>query len=235
MSELTIGILETGRPPKELTPEFPDYPTMVADWLCLPDADFRTYAVLDDELPTDPAECDLWVITGSKSAVYEDHAWIPALEAFVRELRNTGGLMVGICFGHQIIAQALGGEVVKSDKGWGLGVHGYAPIDWPEALGPAPESIRLQAYHQDQVARPPEGARTVATSDFCEHAALWYPGFALTVQGHPEFSTRYVRALLEFRRGTVLPEHAVDDARNTMAQTTRADLAALIRERFKSI
>ena len=226
-----IGILETGRPPEDLAPLHGNYPKMVQDWLDVPGAEFISFAALDGELPDYPCVADLWVITGSRFGVYDGDPWIAALEGFVRACRDAAVPMVGICFGHQVIAQALGGDVGKSDKGWGLGVHDYTPHDWPEALGQAPEKISIQAYHQDQVFTPPDGAETIASSDFCEHAALWYPGFALTVQGHPEFGKPYTQALLESRRGTVLKPEEVDVAQGTMDKdVTRADLARIVRE-----
>ena len=226
-----IGILETGRPPEELAPEHGNYPSMVQDWLDLPEAEYKSFAALDGQLPNSPRAADLWVITGSRFGVYDGDPWIAALEGFVRDCRDAGVPMVGICFGHQVIAQALGGDVGKSDKGWGLGVHDYVPRDWPAALGQAPEKIAIQAYHQDQVFTPPQGAETIASSDFCEHAALWYPGFALTVQGHPEFGKPYTKALLESRRGTVLKPDEVDVAQGSMGKdVTRGDLARIVRE-----
>lgn len=235
-NHLKIGVLETGRPPEELAAEYGDYPGMVASWLEPFDATFRAYAVLDGELPNSPTDCDLWVITGSRFAVYEDHAWIGPIESFIRDCRAAGSKMIGICFGHQLIAQALGGRVEKSEKGWALGVHEYSTAGWPTSLGPNPGSIRIQAFHQDQVISPPEGAITVATSDFCEFAGLWYPGFALTVQGHPEFPTRYISDLMEFRRGTVLPEALVDAAQSGLAVgTNRSAFASYIQDNLDSI
>jgi len=226
-----IGVLETGRPPEDLAPEHGTYPGMVKDWLDLPEVEYISYAVLDGTLPDDPRTADLWVITGSRFGVYEGHPWIAPAEAFVRACFEAGVPMVGICFGHQLIAQALGGDVGKSDKGWGLGVHDYTPQNWPEALGQAPEKIAIQAYHQDQVFTPPTGAQTIASNAFCDHAALWYPGFALTVQGHPEFSKPYTQALLESRRGTVLKDDDVDAAQASMGKdVTRADIARIVRD-----
>ncbi|MFV2051234.1 type 1 glutamine amidotransferase [Aliiroseovarius sp. YM-037] len=227
---LKVGILETGRPPEELI-HYGDYPGMVADWLSPLEAEFQSYAVLDGEFPESAEMCDLWVITGSKFGAYEAHDWIPPLEVFIRSARDAGKKMVGICFGHQIIAQALGGTVVKSDKGWGLGVHQYAPVNWPNVLGAPPEKIAIQAYHQDQVTALPKGAERIAQSDFCENAALWYPGFALTVQGHPEFAGDYTADLLELRRGTVLSDEDVETGKANMARPdNRGWLAELLND-----
>lgn len=223
---LRVGILETGRPPEELAASYPDYPGMVAEWLAPLPAEFTSFAVLDGEIPADPSACDLWVITGSKFGVYEDHSWIAPLEGFIRACRDAGKKMIGICFGHQIIAQALGGKVSKSQKGWSLGVQDYAVTGWPEGLGTAPEAITLQAYHQDQVDAAPDGAEVIAASDFCPIAGLWYPGFALTFQGHPEFRAPYTSALLDSRKGSILAPALVEEAQETMSKPTNADVLA---------
>ncbi|GAA6193483.1 type 1 glutamine amidotransferase [Phaeobacter sp. NW0010-22] len=228
-TKLTIGILETGRPPEELKQVYGDYPGMVASWLGDLDANFVSYPVLDNELPPSPTEADLWVITGSKFGAYEDHPWIPPLEDFIRACKQENVMMFGICFGHQMIAQALGGVVRKSTKGWGLGVHEYDFKNWPAELGQQPENLAIQAYHQDQVEEIPDGAEILASSPFCEAAALWYPGFAITVQGHPEFAKPYASALLESRRGTVLSDKDVDQGQENMAiADNRASIATLV-------
>lgn len=230
-----IGILETGRVPDKLTPDFGDYPSMVKRWMSPFDATFKSFPVLDGILPDAPEVCDFWVITGSKFSAYENHPWIGQLEDFIRACRDAKSKMIGICFGHQMIAQALGGTVVKSDKGWGLGVHRYSTARWPDTLAPAPADLRLQAFHQDQVIRAPAGAMTIAGSDFCEYGALWYPGFALTVQGHPEMPKSYARALLDLRReqsGEISADTAMTD---TGCDTNRAALALFIRDHLNVI
>lgn len=209
LQSTTIGILETGRPPIELLPTHGDYPGMVQDWLKKLDGTFLNYPVLDGKIPTDPSQADIWIITGSRFGAYEDHDWIPPLEDFIRSCYSNNRFMFGICFGHQIIAQALGGVVCKSHKGWCLGVHEYEVRDWPAEFGVFAEPLSIQAYHQDQIEELPSGALTIASSKACEHAALWYPGFALTVQGHPEFSTEYTGSLLEARRGAGLTDEDV--------------------------
>ena len=228
---LKLGLLETGRPPEELEGKHPNYPQMMVNWLKIPDAESKSFAVLDGELPESPDDADIWVITGSKFGAYEDHPWIPPLEDFIRSCRDANVPMVGICFGHQIIAQALGGVVRKSAKGWGLGVHDYQVVKWPEALGKAPEGVHIQAVHQDQVEELPVGAERIATSEFCENAALWYPGFAVTFQGHPEFHPDFIEDLLEARRGTAFPESDVHAALDTMEKpNNQKDLGRAIRD-----
>lgn len=230
-----IGILETGRPPEELAAAHGDYPAFVARLLAPLGARFRTYAVLDGEFPASPADADLWVITGSRFGVYEDHAFIPPLEAFIRACHTDGAKMFGICFGHQILAQAMGGTVRKSGKGWGVGVHSYDVEAWPGAAGTRPARIAIQAYHQDQVMTPPPGAERLASSDFCPNAGFWYPGFAISVQGHPEFPADYAEALIEARRGSVLSEEAAQRGLATVRDESNAGaLVALLGDFLKA-
>lgn len=225
-----IGILETGRPPVELGEVYRDYPEMAVQWLSGVDATFTRFAVLDNQFPADVKDADLWLIMGSKFGVYDGDPWISRLEEFVRATHLAGGRMFGICFGHQVIAKALGGTVIKSPKGWGVGVYRYDVTEnWPPLFGPRPDALTIQAFHQDQVVSPPPGARLLATSEFCPYAAFWYPGFAVTVQGHPEFSRDYVANLLEGRRESVVPGSVVDAARKRETTETNAEqLAGLL-------
>ena len=148
-------------------------------------------------IPDAPDAADGWLITGSKFGVYEDHPWIPPVEEFLRQTYAVGVPIVGICFGHQLLAQALGGKVEKFSGGWSVG-----PADYVTTQG---EQDRIFAWHQDQVIQLPEGAETVASSPFCEHAMVTYGDRALTVQPHPEFTSAFFADLFE-ARGDILPD-----------------------------
>jgi len=201
---LKIGLLETGRPPEELQ-NFADYPTKFERLLRGADDNlsFQRWAVLDDDIPDDVHACDAWLITGSRFGAYEDHSWIEPLMAFIRKTHQANVPLIGICFGHQIIAQALGGKVEKSDKGWGVSVHSYELLDnndKPKWLESDKDSFDIQCFHQDQVVQLPATADVLASSDFCPYAMLSYGNQALTFQGHPEFSGDYGQALIDVRR-----------------------------------
>lgn len=207
----TVGILQTGRAAEALAARHGDYPDMMRQMLSGHGLSFRTYAVLDGDLPASPGDCEAWLITGSRHAVYEPWPWIPPLEDFIREIFAAGPPLVGICFGHQIIAQAMGGRVEKSAAGWGVGPMIY---DWTDG-----GSVVINAWHQDQVIALPEQARRLASSDFCPNAILAYGDQALTYQAHPEFGPDFGRDLLGLRRDT-LPDDVCARADAAFASLT---------------
>ena len=239
----TLGILTTGHPPEELVEEHSTYPEMFTRMLgttAPEDWDYKFYAAVDGELPQRPDECDAWLITGSKFGAYEDFPWIHALKDFLRLAYDDGMPLVGICFGHQILAESLGGKVVKSDKGWGVGNHSYHwsndRPDWLAATDLADkEDFAIQAFHQDQVVELPREAKVLASSPFCDYAALAYKDQAISFQGHPEFSKEYVKDLLEGRRETVLGPEVADKGLATLHQhNDRAAVGAGIVEFLKA-
>lgn len=194
---MTIGILETGRPPAHLVARFGSYADMIRAMLG-PDRAYRVYDVQAGELPADPAECRAYVITGSPAGVYDDLPWIPPFLEALRRVRGRAK-MIGICFGHQAMAKAFGGEVVKSPKGWGLGMHRYEIVSPPPGMI-EPLSFTIPAFHQDQVVSIPPDVRVLASSAFTPYAVLGYDDDTVSVQGHPEFSPAFSAALLEARR-----------------------------------
>ena len=209
MKQISVGILETGLPPEEYREQFGSYPDMFKQLLndCDQQIECRYFHVLDDEIPQDPSICDAWLITGSKFGAYESHPWIAPLSDFIRKAFEKDIAMIGICFGHQLIAQALGGRVIKSPKGWSLGVTQYSvdrPMHW---MSEQATTFAIQAYHQDQVVELPENTTVIAHSDFCPYAALNFNDRAISFQGHPEFSAAYTEKLLTNRRDQGLLPH----------------------------
>lgn len=191
---MKIAILETGRPPERLVAAYPGYAAMVADLV----GDAHAYTVFDvaaGDLPTDAAAFDAYLITGSAAGAYEPLPWIAALIGFLRRLPPTTAL-VGICFGHQVMAAAFGGRVAKSARGWGLGLHSYDVHERRPWMDDATH-VAVPAIHQDQVVEAPPGSRTLAGSGFTPHGILAYGDRrALSFQFHPEFSADYATALI---------------------------------------
>ncbi len=200
---MRIAIIETGAPPEQLNGKHPTYPEMMERMLAplAPHLSFVTYPTFKDGSLPSAADFDGLLITGSPAGVYEDHAWIAPLEDLVRNAASAGKPQVGICFGHQLMAQAFGGEVKKSDKGWGVGVHHYDVAAEAPWMAPHQGRISCAVSHQDQVTQPPPGAKTLAGSGFCEYGALAYAqGPAISFQMHPEFEHDYAADLIGIRR-----------------------------------
>lgn len=227
----TIALLETGRPPAALQPAHGDYPSMFAQLLG-EGFHTRSFDVQAGALP-DPATFDGAIITGSAAGVYEDHAWIPPLLDWIRQARGLTRL-VGVCFGHQAMAQALGGQVEKSDRGWGVGLHRYRVVEAQPWMAPPLPEIALSASHQDQVVLKPADARVTLASDFTPYAGLAWADDAISFQPHPEFSRAFTSELVQGRRGRI--EEAVvgraveslkaDDDRQVVADWIRRFLSA---------
>lgn len=197
---MKIAILETGGPPGDLSARFGDYPAMFARMLG-PDFDVESFDVQAGELPADPAAHAAYLITGSPAGVYDRLPWIAELLRFIRAAGASK--MVGICFGHQAIAEALGGHVEKSDKGWGAGLHRYSVVR-PEPWMDSAASIAVPASHQDQVVTQPPNTQVVAASEFTPFAALaWTDRPAISFQFHPEFEPEFAKALISERHDAV--------------------------------
>ncbi|MEM9146998.1 MAG: gamma-glutamyl-gamma-aminobutyrate hydrolase family protein [Pseudomonadota bacterium] len=226
---MRIGILEAGKVDETLVARHGDYPTMFADLLrrADPTLAFGAFDVQAGVLPEDPRACDAWLITGSKHGVYDDLPWIAPLMDFIRAVRAAGVPIVGICFGHQIVAQALGGHAEKSERGWGVGVHRYRVAARPGWMAGGPDEATWHAHHQDQVTALPPDATVLAESGFCPYAALAYGDpehpDAFTIQPHPEFATAYARDLLDKRTNVSVPEAIAAPARETYGQAVDAE------------
>ena len=196
-----IGILKTDAVRPEWVPDFGEYPDM---FIRLLQADSSvSFSVWDVEEGCHPSESEIdavggFIITGSKSSVYDDKQWIRDLEALIQKLHAKRKKMVGICFGHQIIAKALGGEVSKSDKGWGVGIHTY-DLDNAPFAGADDGQLKLVVSHQDQVHELPPGARNVVSNAHCENAGFVIGDHIFTLQGHPEFIDEYSEVIMALR------------------------------------
>lgn len=220
IAPLRVGLVLLGSPPPGLPDTEGGYPAMFGALLAPHGITLEAIDAQAGELPDDPAVFDAYVLTGSATSVYDDEPWIAPAEDLLRRIVAAGIPVAGICFGHQLLAQALGGRVEKAEVGWGMGVHTY-DLD----LDRGPASMSLQAMHQDQVVALPEGARVWARSEHCPIAGFTVGDRVWTVQAHPEFSAAFAGGLVE-RRRPVVGDELADTAAATLADPTDHELVA---------
>ena len=169
------------------------------------DAEMKIYRAWEGELPAATDECDAWLTSGARTSVFEEEDWIQNFQEFIVALHADKRKTVGICFGHQMIAQALGGEVRRSERGWGIGVQEVAITTSEPWMQPPLTGVRMLFTHQDQVEQLPPGARLLGGTAHCPHAMFALGDHMLAMQPHPEYSRRYLRALIESREAIIEP------------------------------
>lgn len=163
-------------------------------------AEFVVYNVMEGHYPADSEVFDAYLVTGSKADSFATDPWIETLKAYLLNRYERGDKLLGICFGHQLLALLLGGKSERASQGWGVGTHNYQLAAKAPWMSPVVEELTLLISHQDQVTALPENATVIASSDFCPFAAYHINDQVLCFQGHPEFIHDYSRALLDIRQ-----------------------------------
>lgn len=199
---LRIGLLLCDDVPEDGRARFGDYLGMFNRGIRAADSNIELtpYDAYKGVLPASVEEYDGYLISGSGASVFEDLPWIHALMQFVRDANDASKKVVGICFGHQLIAHALGGKTIRSDNGWGFGIHSARLNRKPDWLDAKENSYRLIVIHQDQVDTLPPGFNTLASNDFCPNSMISNGSNMLGIQGHPEFDKAYCAYRAAFRR-----------------------------------
>jgi len=200
-----LGILVCDHLHPDLESEFGDYPRMF-DELFGPFADeleINYYFVVDEIFPESVDDCDAYMTSGSKSSVNDQSEWIKRLQNFIQKLYQANIPFVGICFGHQLIAKALGGSVEKSSKGWGVGVHNHKLLERKTWMSDDLDNLHLVVSHQDQISKLPAATQVLASSYFCAYGMIQVGECFLGIQGHPEFSRSYSASLMQLRKATI--------------------------------
>lgn len=209
---MKIGILQADSVLEQFQPAHGDYPAMIEDVLRRAaeqldmEVMFATFDVEHGEYPPGIDDCDAYVITGSKKSVYDDEEWIHRLMDYVRELHDVGKPTIGLCFGHQLVAEALGGKTRGAAVGWGVGIQTTNVMEQRWFMDPPLETVNLIHSHKDQVVDLPPGAELLAGSDFCPNSMFCIGDHVFTVQGHPEFDRAYSSDLMHMREEVLGPE-----------------------------
>ncbi len=213
---MKIAVLAAGITPDELLVQHGSYADMVMVLLkgASDEFEFQVFDVRLNDFPKALSDFDGFVITGSRNNVSENLDWMKTLKILIQTTYKARQPMLGICFGHQIIADALGGQVARYDGGWGLGLHEYKVEQGLAFLPKELKSFAINAVHQDQVMVKPEVAQVFAGSSFCQNAGLVYDDLILTLQAHPEFNMAFEDALITFRTPDVFP---LDDSKVALA------------------
>jgi len=218
---LRIGLLQCDHVAEDLLNMHGDYQDMFSDLLLAEndDVELSLYDLTVDQFPVNLQACDGYIITGSQFSAYDDIPWINKAKSLVRDLYEEKIPTIGICFGHQLIAESLGGKVVKAiDKGWGVGVHQWDLIHQEDWMGKDQASqLALRVSHQDQVIEMPEGSKLLVGSEFCPIGAFQTGDCLLAMQGHPEFSSAYSAALMK-KRTDRIGESIVDAGLDSLGE-----------------
>lgn len=224
---MKLGIIKCDQVSEVFVAQHGQYADMFAHLLLPidPNLEFVIYDAELGQLPTDIDQVDAYLISGSRHGVNDGFAWIDQLEEFVLGLYQAQKKVIGICFGHQIIAKALGGKVIKSPKGWGVGVSQnqiVAPKEW---MHPSKDQLNILVSHQDQVVELPKEAEVLASSDFCPYYLLRIGHSFLSIQGHPEFTKPYAQDLM-ISREDAIGDLEFEQAMKSMALTDDSSLFA---------
>jgi GMP synthase (glutamine-hydrolysing) len=203
---MRILVLVTGQTLPEIAARRGDYPAWirersgdgrVGEWAS---HDVRTAGPLPGA-----RDADAFVITGSSSSVTERAPWMLRAEGLIREIAGAGRPLLGICFGHQMIAQALGGEVRRNPNGREMGTVRVQQVVEDRLFAGLPRAFEIQGTHVDAVVKLPTGAQVLATTPKDPNAAFRVGDNVRGVQFHPEFDADvmrgYVQARMELVRG----------------------------------
>jgi GMP synthase-like glutamine amidotransferase len=216
---MKVALLQSDNVMEKLQPEFGSYSGMVRSMFDGVDVEleFEIFDCQQGQYPDDIQRYDFYVTTGSKASAFDDEDWIRELVTFVKRLDENQKKLIGICFGHQIIALARGGEVERSNKGWGVGIANNRIVTQPEWMSGTSVKLDMLVSHRDQISDLPSDTQIIAQSDFCPYFVVQWGDHFLSIQGHPEWKPEYSRALMNERRG-LIPDDRIDVGMQSLHQ-----------------
>lgn len=220
---MKIGLLECDHVASELRSIAGDYRDMFLQFL--PGPEWAFFDIVSGQFPSPDDDCDAYLCTGSRFSVYDEVGWILELKTFVRQISSSDKKFIGVCFGHQMMGEALGGKVKKAESGWNVGVHTFEILRQAPWMSPFQPSLNLMMMCQDQVVQLPPGSTVLARTAHCPVGMFQVGTNMLGIQGHPEFPKEYEARLLEMRRERIGGEK-VDAALKSLDLQVDATLIA---------
>jgi GMP synthase-like glutamine amidotransferase len=201
-----------------------DYPDFVQR--LLPDHEVVVYDLPAGEFPGALDDCDGWITSGSRHSVYEDLGWISRFADLVRLLHHEQRRLLGVCFGAQMIAHALGGSVGPAATGWAVGIKEVEVLSQEPWMNPAVDSFRILHSNSDQISSLPSGARLLGRAPEVPVSVLAIDDYIVGFQGHPEFPPAYSAVLMEARRGTLISTAVVEAGLESLREPPDTNLLA---------
>lgn len=229
----TLLIVKTGHTVSSLRAQWEDFEDWIIEGSAAPEDGFRVVSVFNDEPLPHPDACAGVLITGSPANVTDNLAWMRSTCDWLREAIRHEVPVLGICFGHQLLAHALGGEVDFHPGGREIGTQQVTLTEagtQDRLLGKLPQRFHAQTSHLQTVRRLPEGAVVLAQNEFEPHHAVRYDDRVWGLQFHPEFSRRVMIAYIEERRAVLEKEGF--SYRSLLAQVQDTPAAAALLSRF---
>jgi len=218
--KMKIAILQCDNVVEKLQKEFGNYPQMIIDLLISVENNLviDVFDVQRGKYPKNIDDWDVFITTGSKASVNDNKAWIIELIEFIKLLDVAKKRLVGICFGHQLIALAKGGSVSESSEGWGIGIASNKILIQTDWMDDEPHELNVIVSHKEQINQLPQGAIVIAKSDFCPYFMVQWDEHSLSIQGHPEWNKYYAKALINYRR-SIIPVKCIDQGLASFEKT----------------
>jgi len=218
---MKIALLQCDHVVKALQPTHGDVPVLFKNLFdrVAPEVSLDVFNVTNGEYPDSLNYYDGFISSGARYSVYDQEPWILRFKEFVRELYDHGRKFVGICFGHQMMAEALGGKCEKSDQGWGVGVKEvviYKKMPW---MQPELDSYRMIVSHADQVTKIPENGEVLGGNSHCPCSIYTVGENFLGIQAHPEFTPAFEKDIMRIRQDRI-GKKAIDEAMPTLNEQT---------------
>jgi GMP synthase-like glutamine amidotransferase len=194
-----IGLLRCGQVHPAVREVGGCYPELFASLLAPHPLELTTFDADRGELPSSPDEVDGWIVSGARASVLDTASWLDDTADFVGQVLAAERPIVGVCFGHQLLAKIAGGRVDRAAGGWGVGVQSYDVVERRHWMRPAVDRFRLIASHEDQVIDLPSDGQLLASSGYCPNAMFSLGERAIGVQAHPELTVPATRELIDAR------------------------------------